>query len=192
MDQFITIPEKISVRGNLSKDVVEKIQSNINNNNKNDKKKFGVCGTLTYDEFMDKIKDQNGKCYVCLQEFKYDGGKWCDFFPSADRIDNKRMHSKDNVAIACLFCNIRGFKQNSEKKCGLCPGLNHSFNGEIRTKSELFRKLRNDYTHISVYLRNMNPNNECKYQHDEIVQKWINEFEIQKSLAANTPKPTPP
>uniref|UniRef100_A0A6C0L955 Uncharacterized protein n=1 Tax=viral metagenome TaxID=1070528 RepID=A0A6C0L955_9ZZZZ len=136
----------------LSKDVVAKIKKNITGNNNKDVKSGRDKGTLTYDEFMDKVRLQGNKCYVCSQEFKYNGGKWCYFFPSADRIYNYTSHTKDNIGIACLFCNIRMFKGISEKKCGLCDGLHHSYNGDIITKSALFYSLGNDNNIIREYI----------------------------------------
>jgi len=141
----------------LSKDVILKLKSNINNNNKNDIKKYGVKGTLTYEDFISKIEGQSNKCYVCLQEFRYDGGKYCLFFPSADRIYNYSRHTKENVAVSCLFCNIRMFKDNvsqqkGEKKCGLCDGLNHMYEGDIITKSSLFNSLGNNNYRIKEYI----------------------------------------
>jgi outer membrane cobalamin receptor len=100
----------------LSKDVISKYKKNFAKSNRIDLAKYGVKGTLTYDEFIDKIKEQGNKCYVCLQEFQYNGGQWCYFSPSADRIYNYSPHSKENIGVACLFCNIRMFKQISEKK----------------------------------------------------------------------------
>jgi hypothetical protein len=140
----------------LSKDVVSKIKRNITTNNRKDLEKFNVKGTLTYDDFLDKIKEQDNKCYVCLQEFKYDGGQWCYFFPSADRFHNNMPHSKENIGISCLFCNIRMFKQISEKKCGLCEGLNHTYEGDIITKSNLFKKLGHNGHRIKEYIENIN------------------------------------
>lgn len=137
---------------NLSKDNISKIKKSISNLNKKDIQKYGIKGTFTFEDFIDKIKEQDNKCYVCLQEFKYDGGKWCYFFPSTDRIYNYNIHSKENVAISCLFCNIRMFKRASEKKCGLCEGLNHSYDGDIITKSMLFRRLGNNNHYIKRYI----------------------------------------
>jgi hypothetical protein len=152
MDNFIS-----SIKSSyLSKDVISKIKRNITTNNRKDLEKFNLKGTLTYDDFLDKIKGQGNKCYVCLQEFKYDGGQWCYFFPSADRLYNNMPHSKDNVSISCLFCNIRMFKQISEKKCGLCEGLNHIYEGDIISKSNLFKKLEHKQYRIKEYIENIN------------------------------------
>jgi hypothetical protein len=143
----------------LSKEVSSKIARNIRNNNKIDKTKIGEEGVLKVDEFMEKMRDQNYKCYVCKQEFKYDGDKWCYFFPSADRLNNKKIHSKENIAISCFFCNVRNWKQINEKKCGLCKSPEHTYIGNIQTKSELFSKLHHSEFELYLYLKNMNSKN---------------------------------
>ena len=140
----------------LTKDTIRKLKRNIAANNRNDLVKYGIKGTLTYHEFIDKIKEQHNKCYVCLQDFQYNGGQWCYFFPSADRIYNYSPHSKENVGISCLFCNIRMFKQISEKRCGLCEGLHHIHKGDIITKSRLFRSLGNCNNRIKEYITKIN------------------------------------
>lgn len=144
----------------LSNDTISKIKRNIADNNRRDVEKYGMKGTLTYDGFMNKIKEQGNKCYVCLQDFQYNGGKWCYFFPSADRIYNYAPHSNDNIGVSCVFCNIRMFKQVSKKSCGLCDGLNHIYDGDIITKSNLFRNLGNDNYRIKEYIDKMNTSNE--------------------------------
>jgi len=48
------------------------------------------------------------------------------------------------------------FKQISEKKCGLCEGLNHTHTGDIITKSALFRSLGNNTYRIKEYINNIN------------------------------------
>lgn len=144
----------------LSKDVISRIKRNIAHNNRKDVEKYGIKGTLTYDDFIDKIKEQGNKCYVCLQEFQYNGGKWCYFSPSGDRIYNYSPHSKENIGISCVFCNIRMFKQISKKECGLCDGLNHLYDGDIITKSSLFRNLGNNNYRIKEYINTINKPNE--------------------------------
>jgi len=140
----------------LSKDILTKIKRNIARSNNKDVEEHRSKGTLTIDEFLDKIKEQGNKCYVCLQEFKYDGGNWCYFFPSADRIYNYSSHTKENIAASCLFCNIRMFKRVNDKKCGLCDGLNHIYDGEIISKSKLFRTLGNCNSRIKEYIDDIN------------------------------------
>jgi hypothetical protein len=136
----------------LSKEIISKIKRNINTNNRKDIEKVGIEGTLTFDEYMERMREQGWKCYVCRQDFKFDGDKWCYFFPSADRIDNKKPHFKDNIAISCFFCNVRMFKQINEKKCGLCKQPEHSFEGKIPTKSMLFARLGHSDYAVREYL----------------------------------------
>ena len=158
----------------LSKEVVSKIKRNIAGNNRKDLQKYRVKGTLTYDDFIDKIKEQGNKCYICLQEFQYNGRQWCYFFPSADRIYNSIPHSKDNMGVSCMFCNIRMFKQISEKRCSLCEGLNHVYDGDIITKSNLFRTVGN--SHMREYINTINNPSErsmglqCMLKRDTILQ----------------------
>jgi hypothetical protein len=160
----------------LPKEIIEKIRTNISRNNLSDKKKFGRKGTLTYEEFMNKLEEQGNKCYVCLQEFKYDGKQWCYFFPSADRIYNYSPHTYENIAISCFFCNVRMFKQISEKKCGLCEGLNHHYVGDIITKSTLFRNLGNNNSRIKEYIinntKNITTHDKILYYDSDVIKEY--------------------
>ena len=162
LEVFITLVAKPNIKDildKLPKKVISKIKSNISGNNLKDVKQNRIKGTLTYTEFIEKIKKQNGKCYICLQDFKYDGGRWCNFFPSADRIDNYDIHKDSNVAVACTYCNIRYFKEKHlgheiKKVCGDCEGLNHTHEEYISTKSLLYRALGNNNTRIYEYAQN--------------------------------------
>ena len=156
---LVIIRNMTDILNTLPKKAISKIKSKISSNNKNDEKKYGIKGDLTLDEFITKIKKQNGKCYVCLQDFKYDGGNFCDFFPSPDRINNNIKHTCNNVAISCTYCNLRTWKEGYlrheiKKVCGHCEGLNHSHEGYISTKSVLFRSLGNNNTRIYEYAQN--------------------------------------
>jgi hypothetical protein len=125
---------------NLPKQVKSRIKSNITKCNYSDITKIGRRGTLTYDEFIEKIIEQDGKCYTCLQELKYDGGVKCCFFPSADRIDNSGIHCIDNIAASCYYCNIRVWMRNRYgdfyKICKNCNLESHSYKGFIGEKNE--------------------------------------------------------
>jgi len=133
----------------IPKNIEQKLKHNIACCVRKDIAKYGVKGTLTYAEFLEKLTNQQNKCYVCKQEFKYDGENWCYFMPSPDRIYNYSPHTKDNIAVSCVFCNIRMFKQISVKKCGLCK--DHCYDGDIIIKSALFRQLGNDNKKIYEY-----------------------------------------
>jgi hypothetical protein len=52
------------------------------------------------------------------------------------------------------------FKGVSEKKCGLCEKLNHTYDGEIITKTNLFRNLGNSNFQIYQHIKNMKKINE--------------------------------
>lgn len=142
----------------LSKEIISKIKRNIRNNNRTDIKNLGREGALTFDEFTEKMRSQNNKCYVCQQEFKYDGESWCYFFPSADRLDNKKVHSKENIAVSCFFCNVRSWKQIDEKKCGICKAPGHVYEGHIQTKSDLFKNLNHSEFQLYLHLKSMKSN----------------------------------
>ncbi len=143
---------------NLTKENIQKIKRSIAKNNRNDLEKYEIKGNFTFEDFMIKINEQNNKCYVCLQEFKYNGGNYCYFFPSCDRINNRMPHNKENIAISCLFCNTHLFNNLNEKKCGLCEGLDHNYNGKIPTKSWLFKRLNNIPDRINDYINNISNN----------------------------------
>ena len=159
-----TVPDLKYVIDTLDKKIISKIKSNVAGNNLKDSKTLRMKGVFTIQEFISKVKLQNNKCYICLQEFKYDGGKWCNFFPSADRINNRDIHRDGNVAISCVYCNIRNFKEKFtgkeiKKVCGSCPDLNHAYEGYIPTKSEMFRSLGNSNYRMYEYA-----NNTSRYQ----------------------------
>jgi hypothetical protein len=150
----------IKILENLSKKNIKKIKHSISSNNRSDLKKFARKGTLTFEEFFNKIKIQNNKCYICLQEFRYDGGNYCNFFPSPDRIYNYDIHTENNIAASCTYCNIRMRKEqilgkDIVKSCGLCPDLEHSHTNYIPSKSELFRYLGNNNNRIHNYIKDI-------------------------------------
>ena len=177
----------------ISKESMKKIKRNIANSNNKDVEQYRTKGTLTVDEFLDKVKEQGNKCYVCLQEFKYDGGNWCYFFPSADRISNTNSHIKDNIAASCLFCNIRMFKKIDEKKCGLCEGLNHNYEGNIITKSTLFKSLDHSNYKIKEYINDINKSpeelaakKEALHQEGIIHMQMLKQSILRDNIFSNT------
>jgi hypothetical protein len=162
---------------NIPKDAISKIKRSISGITCKDFKTYGIRGTFNYSDFIQKIKEQENKCYICLQEFQYNGKQWCYFFPSADRIYNYIPHNKENIGISCLFCNIRMFKQISEKKCGLCEGLSHVYTGDIITKSDLFRILGNNDDYIKEYINTRSVSEKKEYVNrlsvSEKEQPWV-------------------
>ena len=59
-------------------------------------------------KILEMITECEMKCFYCKQpvmvlyEYARDPRQW-----TVERIDNKYGHNKDNVAIACLNCNLR-------------------------------------------------------------------------------------
>ena len=148
----------LSIFEGFSKKNISKLKDKISSNNRKDLEKFKLKGTLTFEEFINKLKRQNNKCYICLQNFRYDGGNFCDFFPSPDRIYNYDIHKDSNIAASCTYCNLRMRKEQIlgkeiKKVCGCCPDLNHTYEGYIPTKSEVFRSLGNSNYRIYEYAK---------------------------------------
>jgi len=57
----------------IPKNIEQKLKHNIACCVRKDIIKYGVRGTLTYAEFLEKLNNQKNKCYVCKQDFRYDG-----------------------------------------------------------------------------------------------------------------------
>jgi hypothetical protein len=71
---------------------------------------------IKLNEVIKKLISCDLKCFYCkhdlhvLYEIAREMSQW-----TLDRIDNDRGHFTDNVEIACLECNLKRKKQNSEK-----------------------------------------------------------------------------
>jgi hypothetical protein len=71
---------------------------------------------IKLNEALNKLISCNLKCFYCkhdlhvLYEISREMSQW-----TLDRIDNDKGHFTDNVEIACLECNLKRKKQNSEK-----------------------------------------------------------------------------
>ena len=69
---------------------------NIQHHKHTDEKK-GFENDIT-EEFIQKMyENQNGICKICLNPI---------IKPSVDRIDNNYGHTKNNVQLTCLRCNV--------------------------------------------------------------------------------------
>ena len=60
-------------------------------------------------DYIDKewIDRQDFKCYICntLFDFDIEDGKVISDM-TVDRIDNFKIHSKNNCRLCCLHCNV--------------------------------------------------------------------------------------
>jgi len=71
---------------------------------------------ITYEECLEKLVISKLRCYYCRKEclFLYEKVRepmqW-----TLDRIDNNKCHSKDNVVICCLMCNLKKGTKNDKK-----------------------------------------------------------------------------
>lgn len=71
---------------------------------------------IKLNEVIEKLTSCHLKCFYCkndlhvLYEISREMSQW-----TLDRIDNDKGHFTDNVEIACLECNLKRKKQNSEK-----------------------------------------------------------------------------
>jgi len=67
-------------------------------------------------DVIELIKETRLSCYYCgigvkmIYTTKYDKFQW-----TLDRIDNSLAHTKDNVVISCLKCNLQKRARNHEK-----------------------------------------------------------------------------
>ena len=102
---FICVDDKKST-GNLVRNIKKKISSH----KKFDKNRFKKEGDIDYEFIKELINKQNKKCYVCNEEILLiDWKPYCCYQFSIDRINNAYPHNKDNVRIACYFCNCRHY-----------------------------------------------------------------------------------
>ena len=98
------------------KDVESKIFKKINSYTNQDKRqKRPIDNIITYNETVEKLLESNLKCYYCksnvllLYKMIRDKSQW-----TLERIDNKISHTKNNVVVCCLGCNINRGKKNSK------------------------------------------------------------------------------
>ena len=72
------------------------------------KNKYNKLQFIDFDCILEKLFECQNKCYYCkesvlvLYEYARDPKQW-----TVERIDNKLGHTKTNIEIACLQCNLR-------------------------------------------------------------------------------------
>ena len=80
------------------------------------KKDKNLDGLISYEELLEKLVLTKLKCYYCrkdvllLYENNREQKQW-----TLDRLDNSLGHTKDNVVVCCLKCNLERRCLNDEK-----------------------------------------------------------------------------
>jgi hypothetical protein len=96
-------------------DICRFIKHKLNSYQQQDLKQKRDTLNISYDDTIEKLLKCKLKCYYCkhsvnvFYKLPRDKSQW-----TLDRIDNSINHSKDNVVISCLGCNIKRGKKNSQ------------------------------------------------------------------------------
>jgi hypothetical protein len=96
--------------------IKKEVERKLNGYNNQDKKKKKTDKLITYDECLEKMVISKLKCYYCKEncliayENVRENTQW-----TLDRLNNDIGHSKNNVVICCLKCNLKRGTLNDEK-----------------------------------------------------------------------------
>ena len=96
--------------------IKKEVERKLNGYKNQDKKKKKTDKLITYEECLEKLVISKLKCYYCKEncliayENVRENTQW-----TLDRINNDIGHSKDNVVICCLKCNLKRGTLNDEK-----------------------------------------------------------------------------
>ena len=100
-----------------SKHVVKEIKKKINSYKQQDKrKKRDLTSIISFDETLEKLIVSKMVCYYCRKMCKLlyntsrDDSQW-----TLDRINNSEAHTKENVVVCCLKCNLKRRVTNDKK-----------------------------------------------------------------------------
>ena len=100
------------------KQTISRLMTKINSYKQQDKKRdlYEKGNTITLEQLINKLYSSKVMCYYCnnnvliLYNNKYDKNQW-----TLDRINNYDEHTCENCRIACLSCNLKRRRINSEK-----------------------------------------------------------------------------
>lgn len=97
--------------------ILSELKAKINSYKQQDiKKDKNLDGLISYEELLEKLVLSKLKCYYCrkdvllLYENNREQKQW-----TLDRLDNSLGHTKDNVVVCCLKCNLERRCLNDEK-----------------------------------------------------------------------------
>ena len=97
--------------------VKKEVERKINGyKNQDQKKKKLDKNLITYEECLEKLVISKLKCYYCKKDclLTYENVRESKQW-TLDRLDNSIGHSKENVVICCLKCNLKRRTMNDEK-----------------------------------------------------------------------------
>ena len=80
-----------------------------------DKRRYVESNFITFNETLDLLCESQLLCYYCRKQM-------CIFYDNVreksqwtlDRVDNDVCHSKDNLVVSCLACNLQKRRRESE------------------------------------------------------------------------------
>lgn len=90
----------------ISKRAKRLIEIRIHRHRYRDIETLGSQDTLTYADFLEKFKDQDGLCYWTGLPLTLDENELTSV--SIDRLDTTKGHSKDNVVLCQRALNFAG------------------------------------------------------------------------------------
>lgn len=97
-------------------EIKKEIQAKIRGYIQQDKKKDRIGDYINLEDTIEKIVTSKLECKYCLCKLKLvfkekrDEEQW-----TLDRIDNDLPHTKNNVLVCCLKCNIKRGRMNKDK-----------------------------------------------------------------------------
>ena len=119
--QIIPNSEIIQSNGDNSNDLhklmIQQVERKLNNYKQQDmlKKTYDRDNIIKLEDTITKLKESELLCYYCkkemliLYEIVRENLQW-----TLDRIDNSLGHTKNNVIISCLSCNLKRRKQSKD------------------------------------------------------------------------------
>ena len=97
--------------------IKSEVERKINSyKNQDKKKKRDLHDFISYDDCIEKLVISKLRCYYCRKEcvLLYKAVReplqW-----TLDRLDNKKCHSKENVVVCCLNCNLKKGTKDEKK-----------------------------------------------------------------------------